>query len=232
MGGSLSSSSSTASGSSSNSKKKKAEISAADRAMLDLKNARDRLSKYKTKLEQDDERIVQRAKQAKSEGKTKNALMLLKIRKIKQREVETVEGQLLNVLQMVQTLDSKQNEKEVLAAMAQGKDTLKRMHEETTVDDVLELMDEISEQHELEREMNAVFEGVPTLSVEDEEAVEAELMALMMGSEETSSSKPLDLPVAPETKPLPQVPSTKLPDNVPVTTIAETEEKRRVAVAS
>mmetsp|Transcript_29062 Transcript_29062/g.70107 ORF Transcript_29062/g.70107 Transcript_29062/m.70107 type:complete len:255 (-) Transcript_29062:66-830(-) len=221
-------------------------ITATDRAMLDLKNARDRLSKYKTKLEKDDERLVQRAKQAKLEGQTKNALLLLKVRKIKQREVDTVESQLLNVLQMVQTLDSKQNEKEVLDAMAVGKDTLKKMHEEMSVDDVLELMDEISEQHELEREVNAAFGqhaddiSSSVLSVEDEEAIEAELLALMGGGsgdkeeKENESEEPaggLDLPTAPDTKPLPQVPTTKLPEHTAVATSTE-QEQERVAVPS
>jgi charged multivesicular body protein 6 len=208
MGGSFSSNS--------HSSKKKAPggtISATDRATLDLKNARDRLQKYKNKLEQDEGKLIARAKRAKEEGNTKNALNLLKIRKIKLREVETVEGQLLNVMQMVQTIDSKQNEAQVLAAMKLGKDTLKRMHEETTVDDVLDLMDEIKEQHELEREMNSIFEGVPTLSVEDEAAVEAELEALLAPSQEKVPDQ--QLPVAPNTQPLPVAPSNKLPQQVP-----------------
>ena len=218
-------------------------ITATDRAMLDLKNARDRLSKYKTKLEMDDERLVQRAKQAKLDGQTKNALLLLKVRKIKQREVDTVESQLLNVLQMVQTLDSKQNEQEVLAAMAVGKDTLKKMHEEMSVDDVLDLMDEISEQHELEREVNEAFghHSDALMSVEDEEAIEAELLALMggvVGSGEKNvteavsvDSGGIDLPVAPDAKPLPQVPTTKLPEHVTASSTTE-EQQERVAVPS
>ena len=187
MGGSLSSSSSTTTA-----KKKRppgGTISATDRAMLDLKNARDRLHKYKNKLEQDEGRIVARAKQAKAEGKTKAALNLLKIRKMKLNEVETVEGQLLNVMQMVQTIDSKQNDTQVLAAMKIGKDTLQRMHEETTVDDILNLMDEIQEQNELEREMNDILMGGPSsLSVEDEAAVEAELEALMSSNTTTRTT--------------------------------------------
>ncbi|KAG7369180.1 Snf7 family protein [Nitzschia inconspicua] len=198
-------------------------VSATDRAMLDLKNSRDKLTKYKIKLEQDESKLVARAKAAKAKGDTKNALLLLKIRKIKLREVETVEGQLLNVLQMVQTIDSTQNQAQMLAAMKQGKDTLKRMHEETTVDDILELMDEIHEQHELEREINQVFEGVPELSVEDEAAVEAELEALMDGPQEEDV-----LPAAPNTTPLPVAPTTKLPEQVP----GVTTQQERTAVAS
>ena len=199
-------------------------ISAADRATLDLKNARDRLQKYKTRLETDDARITARARKAKAEGNTKAALNLLKIRKLKTREVETIEAQLLNVMQMVQTIDSKQNEVRVLAAMKEGKDTLQRMHEETTVDDVLNLMDEIQEQHELEQEMNDILVGanVSSLTLEDDAAIEAELEALM-GITPATKQVEDQLPVAPDTQPLPQAPSTKLPEATAIT--AKTQGK-------
>lgn len=199
-------------------------ISAADRATLDLKNARDRLQKYKTRLETDDARITARARKAKAEGNTKAALNLLKIRKLKTREVETIEAQLLNVMQMVQTIDSKQNEVRVLAAMKEGKDTLQRMHEETTVDDVLNLMDEIQEQHELEQEMNDILVGanVSSLTLEDDAEIEAELEALM-GITPATKQVEDQLPVAPDTQPLPQAPSTKLPEATAIT--AKTQGK-------
>ena len=197
-------------------------ISDVDRAVLDLKNSRDRLGKYKKKLETDEARLVARAKQAKQEGQTKNALNLLKLRKIKLREAENVEGQLLTVMQMVQTIDSKQNEAQVLAAMAKGKNTLQKMHEETSVDDVLDLMDAITEQNEVEREISNILEGSPSLSVEDEAAVEAELEAMLteMNGDTTV------LPVVPDSQPLPVVPTDKLPERQ----TAETNKK--VAVAS
>jgi charged multivesicular body protein 6 len=228
MGGVFSSGNS---GSNNNSSKKPlGTISATDRAVLDLKNSRDKLQRYKSQLEQHETKLVARAQLAKSKGDTKNALWLLKLRKIKLREVETVEGQLLNVMQMVQTIDSTQNHSQMLAAMKQGKDALQRMHEETTVEDILNLMDEIQEQNDLEREMNQVFENVPTLSVQDEAAVEAELEALMemtTTTTTTTTTVPIDdsLPVAPDVTPLPLAPSNKLPDQV-------SAAEERTAVAS
>ena len=228
MGGAFSSSNNSSS--EPKSKKKKPEISAADRATLDLKVTRDKLQQYKTKLERDDARIIARAKKAKTDGNTKGALSLLKIRQIKKREVESVEQQLLNVLQMVQTIDSKKNEVQVLAAMREGKDALKKMHEETTVDDILNLMDDIQEEHELENEINSL---VGSLSVEDEAGIEAEL-ALLMGGQPTSfeiqqqqQQDSEQLPIAPDTTPLPQAPSTKLPATADSLTTPE-----KVAVAS
>jgi hypothetical protein len=104
--------------------------------------------------------------------------------------------------------------------MAKGKDTLQKMHEETSVDDVLDLMDQIQEQNEIEREISNILEEAPSLSVEDEAAVEAELEALMQ------QQLTVDLPAVPDTKPLPAAPTSKLHE--PVTAEAE----KRVAVPS
>lgn len=181
---------------------KKPEITEIDRAILDLKNARDRLQKYRTKLENDEARLVQQARIARDAGKKERALGLLRLRKYKQSQAATCEDQLLNVLKMVETIDSKKNESILLSALAVGKDTLKKMHEETTVDDVLNLMDEIKEELEVENEITEILSAVPTLSVADEEAVEAELAAMEMEMNGMPSDK-IELP---------DVPTDKLPD--------------------
>ena len=201
------------------SKPKKVEVTAVDRTILDLKNARDRLQRYRKKLEEDDAKLLQRAADAKQKGRKETALGLLRLRKFKQVQASNCEDQLLNVLKMLETIDSKQNEAALLAAMSAGKDTLKRMHEETTVDDVLKLMDEIQETHETEKEINDILQTVPHLSVADEEVVEAELAAL----EAEMNGAQVELP---------QVPTTKLPEiQTPVTNATTPAEPAgRVAV--
>lgn len=169
--------------------------------MLDLKNARDRLSRYKQKLQQDDAKLVQRAREAKEAGDQKKALGILRLRRYKQREVDNVEGQLLTVLQMVETIGSKQSETELLAALKSGKDALSKMHQEHTIDDVLELMDQVKEENEVETEINSILQNVPSLSVQDEQDVEAELEALQQSQlPQKQQQEPLELPTAPVTK--------------------------------
>ncbi|KAL7555872.1 hypothetical protein ACA910_006974 [Epithemia clementina (nom. ined.)] len=195
------------------------EVSQIDRAVLDLKNARDRLQRYRKKLENDDVKLVAQAKKAKEAGRKEQALGILRLRKYKQAQAVSCEEQLLNVLQMVETIDSKQNEAQVLSALAAGKDTLKKMHEETTVDDVLELMDAVTEEIAVEQEINQILQNVPELTPDQEEAVEAELAALqaeMTGSMTTETKLP-DLPTAPTTdlpRPEPATPATARPEPV------------------
>lgn len=182
-------------------------ITNVDRAVLDLKNARDRLHRYRTQLEKDDAKLIQQARLARDNGNTQRALGLMRLRKYKQSQATACEEQLLNVLKMVETIGSTQNDAAVLSALAAGKDALKKMHEETTVEDVLNLMDAIREEHDVEQEITTILSGVPTLSPADEEAVEAEWQAMAMEITGIDS-----LPIAPTDKPvhLPEAPTGNL----------------------
>lgn len=209
----------------------KGTISSVDRAMLDLKNARDKLQKYKTKLDQEGLQLLQKAKLQKQAGNTKTALGLLRLRKYKTVQADQVENQLFTVLQMVETIDSKQNETQLLSALRTGKDALQKLQQETTVEDVLELMDSIQEQNEVEQEVTEILSGVPSLSVDDEALVEAELAAMEAELNGTTDKLPEvptnELPVA-----LPEVPTNKLPDVVPEKQPVKKQPAGRVAVAS
>jgi hypothetical protein len=121
-----------------------------------------------------------------------------------------VDEQLLTVLKMVETIDSKQNEKQVLDALASGKDALKKMHEETTVDDILNLMDQIQEEIAVEQEITEILQGVPTMSPADELAVEQELetMQAEMDAAKVNDAAAMQLPAVPTGK-LPNLPTSE-----------------------
>ncbi|CAB9523976.1 body protein 6 [Seminavis robusta] len=202
------------------------QVTDVDRAILDLKNARDRLTKYNASLETSIEKLVERAKAAKEAGRTQTALGLLRLKKYKQAQVESCQTQLLNVHQMIETIDSQQRNAQLVESMKAGKDALAKLHAETTVDDVLNLMDEISEQHGVEQEITDVINGaVPSLTADQEEAVEAELAALeaeLAGTTPTTTTttEKLDLPIAPGDA-LPEIKqpvaeAKKQPERVPI----------------
>ena len=192
-------------------------ITTVDRAVLDLKNARDRLQKYRATLASDEVKLTQKARDAKEAGRTQQALGLLRLKKFKSRGAQDVEAQLLTVLQMVETIDSRRNDVQMLGALRAGKDALAQLQKETTVEDVLDLMDQIQEQHEVEKEVAEILSNVPPLSADDEALVEAELEAL-----EAEMTKVEELP---------QVPTNKLPE-VRVPTKTDNKQPARVAVSS
>jgi charged multivesicular body protein 6 len=202
---------------------KKVQVTSVDRTILDLKNSRDRLQRYRTKLETDLDRLVVQAKAAKLHGRNETALGLLRLRKFKRDQLQNCEDQLLNVMQLVETIGSRQNDAQMLAAMKNGKDALKLLHEETTVDDILNLMEAIQEEHEVEQEVSDILQNVPKLSADAEYAVEQELAAL-------EESMLPSLPVAPDTK-LPEIKTSEVATTAATTAaVAAAKKPARVAV--
>jgi len=141
-----------------------------------------------------------------------------------------VDSQLLTIETMVANITSKEEEKEVLAALTTGKDALRQLHEENTVEDVLKLMDEVEEQNEMEREVNEVLvgSGANSLSPQELMEVEDELAALeneMFGGKKDVVEDDIQLPDVPNSE-LPVVGET---ENVVETT---SQKPARIALAS
>ena len=223
--------------------KKGGTITSIDRATLDLKISRDRLSIYRSKLALDCEILTTRAKSLHLEGKTKTALQLLRLRKYKLQEADRVEEQLLTVLRLVDKITEKQNEQEVVVALTIGTDALQKMHDEMGIEDVLDLMDRVRDQSEVERRINEVL-GRGGMTVADELAEEQVLVELEKLEEEVrleNETQSGDTTIIPEkaktSSPevtidllFPETPQNSLPDvhetSLPVPTTA------KVAVAS
>lgn len=206
--------------------KKGGTVTAIDRATLDLKNSRDRLSRYRAKLDKDVEKLAARAKTLHGEGKSKQALQLMRLRKNKLQEVDRVEQQLLSVLQLVDKIAEKKNEQEVMVAMKRGKDALQKMHDQMGIDDVLNLMDDIRDQDDVEKQINEAL-GQDIVSADlDDEAVLAELNQLeeeLRLESEAKSSAEVNVN-------MPDVPSEPLPRREEKNTATTTTDTARVAV--
>lgn len=207
--------------------KKGGTITPIDKATLDLKVSRDKLAKYRTKLALDSGKLALRAKTLHADGKTKNALQLLRLRKYKLQEADRVEEQLMTVYRMIDKIAEKQNEAEVIQAMKQGKDALQIMHNQMGIDNVLDLMDEIRDQDEVEKRINEMLgqEGLTVMEELGEEDILAELQELedevLLEEEKKKEEGGVALPSVPN-KPLPAVEEPAKPE--PAT--------ERVAVAS
>mmetsp|Transcript_10511 Transcript_10511/g.12935 ORF Transcript_10511/g.12935 Transcript_10511/m.12935 type:complete len:234 (+) Transcript_10511:110-811(+) len=205
-------------------------ISSVDRAVLDLKNARDKLNRYKKKLDNDQQKLLDRARAYNAANKKSDAIQVLKLRKHKLREAENVDNQLLTVLEMVDTIVSKEKEKDLLAAMSAGKDALEDLHNEMSVDDILNLMDEIQAGAEKEKEINDILSRGATLTEEDEDEIQKELEELER--EMAKDAAPAATPTTPTAKEefpvMPEAPKGDLPEIVS----PETEEQEKEETAN
>ena len=175
--------------------KKKGGITAQDRAVLDLKNARDKLRRFQAKLDAESEQLTKRASQLLRDGKKDRALLTLKFRRFRQDKANAVDGQLLRLEDMVSAIRWEERQSEVVTALREGNEALKSLHED--MGDVSALMDETRDQLEMEREVSALLSGETT----DDADLLAELDAM--------AAPALDLPAAPSSLPaaLPAAPS-------------------------
>ncbi|MCI4385091.1 hypothetical protein PGIGA_G00046380 [Pangasianodon gigas] len=167
-----------------------------DRAILQLKQQRDKLKQYQRKLtvQLEKERLL--AKQLLKDGKKERALLLLKKKRYQDQLLDKTETQISNLERMVQDLEFAQIEVKVLEGLKVGNDCLKKMHEALSIEEVERIMEETQDAIEYQKQIDEMLAG--SLSQEDEEAVLAELEAI-------TQDEDVQLPEVP-TEPLPAVP--------------------------
>ncbi|XP_054463940.1 charged multivesicular body protein 6-like [Anoplopoma fimbria] len=169
-----------------------------DKAILQLKQQRDKLKQYQKRvtLQLEKERLL--AKQLLNDGKKEKALLLLKKKRYQDQLLDKTENQISNLERMVQDIEFMQIELKVIEGLKVGNDCLKSMHEIMSIEDVERILDETQESVEYQRQIDEMLAGA--LTQEDEEAVLAELEAITQGED-------VALPEVP-TEPIPEVPET------------------------
>ncbi|XP_011500599.1 PREDICTED: charged multivesicular body protein 6-A [Ceratosolen solmsi marchali] len=182
-------------------KKQSSRITDQDKAILQLKQTRDKLKQYQKRIEQSIEKDKEIAKKLLKNNQKDRALLLLRKKKFQEQVLIKADGQLENVERMVHDIEFAQVEVKVIDGLKFGNDALKKLHAILSIDEIEKIMDETKEGIEKQQEINIILTGA--LSDEDEENIEAELDDLM-----TKDTKE----VAPESDDeilLPDVPTDK-----------------------
>ncbi|KAM6905422.1 charged multivesicular body protein 6 [Xenentodon cancila] len=177
-------------------KNRASRVTEQDKAVLQLKQQRDKLKQYQKRvnLQLEKERLL--AKQLLKDGKKEKALLLLKKKRYQDQLLDKTENQISNLERMVQDIEFMQIEMKVIEGLKVGNDCLKSMHEIMSIEDVERIMDETQESIEYQRQIDEMLAGA--LTQEDEDAVLAELDAITQGED-------VALPEVP-TEPMPDVP--------------------------
>ncbi|XP_012675504.1 charged multivesicular body protein 6 [Clupea harengus] len=177
-------------------KKRRTRVTEQDRAILQLKQQRDKLRQYQKRinLQLDKERLL--AKQLLKDGKKEKALLLLKKKRYQDQLLDKTESQISNLERMVQDLEFAQIELKVIEGLKVGNDCLKKMHEVMSVEEVERIMDETQDSIEYQRQIDDMLAG--SFTQEDEDAVLAELEAITQGDVELPEVPDEALPEVPE----------------------------------
>jgi len=179
------------------------KITAQDRAVLDLKIQRDKLKQYQKRIQGILDREQEIARQQLAAGHKDCALVALRRRKYQEGLLVKTDGQLESLEQLVSTIEFSLIEVSVLHGLKQGNEVLKEIHKELNVESVEKLLEETAEARAYQKEIDNMLTN--SLSLDEEEAVQAELRALQQetlraqGNAETPITT---LPEAPTTEPV------------------------------
>ncbi|KAI5123759.1 hypothetical protein M0805_000350 [Coniferiporia weirii] len=181
------------------------KVTEQDRAILDLKLQRDKLKQYQKKIQHVLDREHEIAKQHLRAGHKERAVVALRQRKYQESLLTKTDNQLEQLEQLVSTIEFSLVQASVLHGLKQGNEVLKEIHKEMNPESVERLLEETLEAQAYQREIDEMLAN--TLSVEEEEAVQAELHELQNeATRESAPPRPIELPDAPKDEPVMEEP--------------------------
>ena len=208
-------------------KKPPSRVTNQDKAILQLKQTRDKIKQYQRRIEQNLEKERLLAKKLVQNGRKDRALLLLRKKKFQEQVLSKTDGQLEGLERMVHDIEFAQVELKVVDGLKVGNAALKKLHSLLSIDEIEKVMDETKEGLEKQREIDDILLG--ELTAEDEGEVEEELDALLAA--EVKERAP-EVPEVSEDEAISEgVTLPEVPEELPQKKKERTKEKTQEAVA-
>ncbi|KAF1937592.1 Snf7-domain-containing protein [Clathrospora elynae] len=152
-------------------------ISAQDKAILDMKNQRDKLRQYQKRITVLTDREKEIAKECLLKGDTKKAKLALRRKKYQESLLSKTDSQLQQLEILTSDVEFALVQKDVLYGLQQGTAVLKEIHREMGgIENVEKLLGENEEARAYQEEISELLAN--KMSNQDEDEVEDELDAL------------------------------------------------------
>uniref|UniRef100_F7CEQ0 Charged multivesicular body protein 6 n=1 Tax=Ornithorhynchus anatinus TaxID=9258 RepID=F7CEQ0_ORNAN len=155
-------------------RKKQSRVTEQDKAVLQLKQQRDKLRQYQKRITQQLQREREIARQLLHEGKKERAKLLLKKKRYREQLLDKTETQITNLESMVQNIEFAQIEMKVIEGLKIGNECLTKMHQVMSLEEVERIMDETHDAVEYQRQIDELLAG-GSFTQEDEDAILEEL---------------------------------------------------------
>ncbi|KAK2736002.1 Vacuolar protein sorting-associated protein 20 [Myotisia sp. PD_48] len=169
------------------------KISAQDKAILDLKNQRDKLHQYQRRIAVLTDRETEIARKCIARNDRPRALLALRRKKYQQSLLSKTDAQLEQLEKLTSNVEFALVQKDVLFGLSQGTKVLQAIHKEMGgLEGVEKLMGETEEAKAYQEEISQMISG--QISNQDEDEVEEELLDL-----EQQVTSRLNLPSVPAT---------------------------------
>lgn len=180
-----------------------------DRAVLQLKQQRDKLKQYQRRIEIALNLDRELAKSLIAKGQKDRAKLLLKKKRFQEQLLIKTDGQLQNLEQLTHDIEFAQIELQVVEGLKIGSEALKKVNDALNIADIEKIMDDTREGMEKQQEISAIISG--NLTEEDEEAVDEEFAAIL--SEQMPEVPEAAVTVEPS---LPEVPTEAIEDSTKI----------------
>ncbi|KAM4844890.1 charged multivesicular body protein 6 [Thomomys bottae] len=194
-------------------RKKQSRVTEQDRAILQLKQQRDKLRQYQKRVSQQLERERALARQLLRDGRKERAKLLLKKKRYREQLLDKTENQISSLEAMVQSIEFTQMEEKVLEGLQLGNACLNKMHQVMSIEEVERILDETQEAVEYQRQIEELLAG--SFTQEDEDAILQELDEITQ-----------------EQMALPEVPSEPLPEAKPEKVPVQAKPRQAEVVAA
>lgn len=112
---------------------------------MDLKNVRDKLRRFRGRLETESKKLELNAKELIKMRQKNRALLCLKLKRFKEKELDGIDVKLMNIMTLIQDVEWASINLSVFSAIEAGTKELNRIHEERTLEDVEALLEESNE---------------------------------------------------------------------------------------
>ncbi|XP_039261422.1 charged multivesicular body protein 6-like isoform X2 [Styela clava] len=179
-------------------KKPESRVTDQDRAILELKKQRDQLRMYQRKIDAEQEKLKNLAKQLLKDGKKSKALLLLKKKKRQENLAEKTAQQIENMETLANDIEFAQMENKVFEGLKVGNQALKDIHKLMSLEEAEQIMDDTREAIEYQQQLTDILAG--SISDEDESDILAELEAITSSTEKQIDQIP-NLPDVPTEEP-------------------------------
>lgn len=153
------------------------KISAQDRAILDMKNQRDKLKQYQKRITVVTTREKEIARECLAKGDKDKALLALRRKKYQESLLAKTDSQLEQLEKLTSSVEFALVQKDVVFGLQQGTSVLKQIHAEMGgLEAVEKMMGESEEARACQEEISEALAG--QMSNADEDEVEDELEAM------------------------------------------------------
>uniref|UniRef100_A0ABI7ZRT6 Charged multivesicular body protein 6 n=1 Tax=Felis catus TaxID=9685 RepID=A0ABI7ZRT6_FELCA len=162
-------------------RKKQSRVTEQDKAVLQLKQQRDKLKQYQKRVAQQLEREREIARQLLRDGRKERAKLLLKKKRYQEQLLDKTENQITSLETMVQNIEFAQIEMKVVEGLQIGNECLKKMHQVMSLEEVERILEETQEAVEYQRQIDELLSG--SFTQEDEDTILEELNAITQQGE-------------------------------------------------